>query len=134
MLTRRDLLFSGALAPRLRADADDRAQQNSQATDAVERGIRQLTDAVRELHHATSSSDLTEIRNRQRTYFKANQKFPDYIDVGLRVWERLYDWHIENQLPLRMARLPDGRLEMEVMSTLAVLKWELGENEIGQPY
>jgi len=132
MLTRRDLLFSSAFASRLRADGD--AAQTSQVTDAMERELRQLTDAVQALHRATSSADLAQIRDKQRVYFKTNERFPEFIDVGLRVWERLYDWHIDNQLPLKVVRASDGRLEMEVMSTLVLLKWEMGENEIGQPY
>jgi hypothetical protein len=63
-----------------------------------------------------------------------NQKYPNYIDIGLSVWERLYMWHLENHLPLKAARAPDGHMEMEFMFTTLILKYDLAEAMIGNPY
>src|SRR2546430_8962823 len=43
---------------------------------------------------------------------KANQKFPDYMDVGIDVWEHMHDWHVRTRQPLTIVRTNDGRYGM----------------------
>ena len=98
--------------------------------------LHEIRDAIRDLQHSglTPSPDLDQIREKQRTHFKINQKFPAYIDIGLTIWERLYKWHLENHLPLATRRTTEGRIEMDYMYTTLVLKWELADTMIGVPY
>ena len=135
MLSRRDLLMSGALASRLRPAETDALQRSSQSgSDAATRqDLQEIRDAVRDLRRLTPSLDVTQIQDRQRLHFKLSQKFPDYIDIGLQVWERLYTWHFENKLPLKAARTPEGRLEMEFMFTTLVLRADIPDSLIGNP-
>jgi hypothetical protein len=63
-----------------------------------------------------------------------NQKFPNFIDIGITVWERLYMWHLENKIPLKAGRTPEGRMEMELMFTTLVLRADVAEFLIGTPY
>jgi hypothetical protein len=93
-----------------------------------------ISSALRELHRLTPSSDIDQIRERQRTHFKVNQRFPAYIDIGLSVWERLNTWHLENHLPLATRRTPEGRMEMDYMYTTLILKWDMADAVIGVPY
>jgi hypothetical protein len=96
--------------------------------------LRDLSLAVRDLRRLTPSADVTQIQERQRLHFKLTQKFPNCIDVGLTVWERLTMWHLENHLPLKAARTPEGRMEMEFMFTTLVLKFDSPDTLIGNPY
>lgn len=122
MLSRRELLMlggaAGAPAPREISAGD----------------LNVISNAMRDLRHLTESADVTQVQDRQRTHFKINQRFPNYIDIGLMVWERLYTWHLENHLPLKASRTPEGRVEMEFMFTTLVLRWDMAESLIGVPY
>ena len=93
-----------------------------------------ITNALRDLQHLTPSSEVAQIREKQHTHFKINQKFPNYIDIGLVVWERLSMWHLENRLPLKAVRTPEGRMEMEFMFTTLVLKADMADSLISVPY
>ena len=131
MLTRRDLFLSGALASSLRPAA----AQTSSAGDngATQKGLADIRDALVSLKHAPLTRDMIDIRQKQRIHFKVNQKLPDFIDVGLTVWEGLYDWHLDNQIPLKVTRVGD-RFEMEIMLIMVVLRHDLGDTQIGIPY
>jgi hypothetical protein len=128
MLSRRDLLMSVPAAAHLRPSAAPAARELSS------NDLGPISSALRDLHHLTASGEVDLIKERQRTHFKINQKFPAYIDIGLMVWERLSTWHLENHLPLTARRTPEGRMEMEFMFTTLVLKWELADTMISVPY
>jgi hypothetical protein len=138
MLSRRDLLMSGALASSLRPGepAAAQMQRSSQAGgDPVDQDLHEIRDALRDLlQRLTPSRDVTEIRDKQRLHFKLTQKFPDFIDIGIQVWERLYTWHLENKLPLKAVRTPEGRMEMEFMFTTLLLRSDIPDTQIGVAY
>ena|SRR5436190_9352366 len=120
MFTRRDLLLGVPAAAAARdLSADD---------------LRPIAGALNALRHLTPSADIDTIKERQHTHFRINQKFPNYLDLGFSVWERVYTWHLENHLPLNVKRAPDGHLEMEFMFTALVLKWDMADPMIGMPY
>src|SRR4051812_21166206 len=98
MFSRRDLLMSGMFASSMRA-ADDGGQQRVPASTAdgpTANDIHEIRDAILGVRRLTPSGDVTQIQERQRLHFKLNQKFPNYIDIGFTVWERLSIWHLEN--------------------------------------
>jgi hypothetical protein len=136
MLSRRDLLMSGALASRLRpAEADALQRGAPPANDAgVQDGLRAIGGALQELHRLTDSPEVKQIRDRQRFHFKQNQKFPEYIDIGIDVWDRLITWHLENKLELKAGRTPSGRMEMDFLFTRLVLRADVAETMISNPY
>jgi hypothetical protein len=139
MLSRRELLMSGALASRVRpAEAGQQPQQQRRTQDpndaAIDGDLKDIRDAVREVSRLTPSADITLIQERQRFHFKANQRFPSYIEVGLQVWQRLFMWHLENHLPLKAGQTPDGRMGLEFMFTTLILKPELPDTMVGNPY
>jgi hypothetical protein len=136
MLSRRDLILTGAFASSLRP-ADAAAQRTAATSDSgIGQDLDQIRDALRDLRGGglTVSPEITDIREKQRTHLKINQKIPDYIDVGVRVWEHLYDWHLQNHLPLKVSRASDGHAEMEVMLTTLILRSDIPEAMIGVPY
>jgi hypothetical protein len=128
MLSRRDLLMGVPVAAHLRPAAAPAARELSSGD------LGPISSALRDLHHLTASADVDQIREKLRTHFKINQKFPAYLDIGLMVWERLYTWHLENHIPLTARRTPEGRMEMDLMFTTLVLKWEMPDTMIGVPY
>ena len=131
MFSRRDLLLGAPVAARL---GQQRPASPPPNMDVSSQELREIRDAVRDLHHLSSSDEVTLIRQKQGSHFKINQKFPNYIDVGLSVWERLSTWHLENHLPLTTRRTPEGRMEMDFMYTTLILKWEMADALIGVPY
>jgi hypothetical protein len=135
MLSRRELIAGGAgvhmaggSAAAAQRDRDDRDRDLSQVIQEV-RGIRSLLTA-----DPVGSATVTTLRDRQRQFYRINQRFPECIDVGIRVFEEMQNWHIRNLRPLNINRTGDGRWQMDFILSVLVLKHELPENEIGQPY
>jgi hypothetical protein len=98
--------------------------------------LRSIRDALAALQNQNkvATPDVNQIRDRQRQFFRLNQRFPECVDVGIRVWERMQDWHIVNGRVLTIQRAGEGRWQMDFIMSVLVLKHELAENEIGQPY
>jgi hypothetical protein len=130
MLSRRELIAGGAGIHLARGDAA--AAQN-------ERELRELRDEVSGIRTAltanpVSTPTVSALRERQRQFFRLNQRFPECIDVGIRIWEQMQDWHIRNLRPLNISRGGDGNWQMDFILTVLVLKHSFGDNEIGQAY
>ena len=131
MFSRRDLITGGAAFTQLRpAPAAAAAQQC--ADNGTE--LIAIRDAQRELRHPTSWSFASQVRERQRTFLRQNQRYPEFIDIGIRVWEGLQDWHVENRQELKIGRAPEGRYMMEFMLTQLVLRTEIPDGEVSIGY
>jgi hypothetical protein len=89
---------------------------------------------VLESRLASPFVELTEIRQQQRIFLKASQKFPEFIEIGINIWDRVYDWHVRHQQPLNIGRRDDGRYAMTFMFTTLVLRPEQTDNYIGFAY
>ena len=79
-------------------------------------------------------STVTTLRDRQRQFFRSISAFPNASMSAFASWEQMQDWHIRNLRPLNINRAGDGRWQMDFIMSVLVLKHELPENEIGQPY
>ena len=77
---------------------------------------------------------VDRIRQNQKIYFKANGKFPDFVDVGIDVWEKIYDWHVRALQPLNVTRLGDGRLSMAFMLSALVLRADVSNDFVSVGY
>jgi hypothetical protein len=134
MIERRELvggsLLAGAAAALL-GDVPAAAAQRSPDDDGetIARALNALRDVVRQ--RTEVSPELTRIREQQHVFLKSNQKFPDFMEVGIEVWENVYDWHVRHQLPLTMTRSSDGRYIMTVMFTTLILRPDQGSTYIG---
>jgi hypothetical protein len=133
MLSRRELIAGGAAMHM--AGGDAAAQQGGGDADSVRelRGINAVLDSIRD-QSAINTPVVNQLRDRQRQFFRLNQRFPECIDVGIRAWESMQDWHIRHLRPLNINRGGDGRWQMDFIMSVLVLKHELPENEIGQSY
>jgi len=130
MVERRDVIGGGlaaGLAAAFGAPASAQTRRDA-PDDAAETKIADAIDRLRQsLEHEHESADVSQIRAQQRTFLKANQKFPDYMDVGVDVWERMYDWHVRTRQPLNIVRATDGRYGMVFgVTTLLLMPQQTG--------
>ena len=133
MLSRRELIAGGAAVHVSRGDAAAAQRDSDDDTAPQLRSIRDVLDAIRRQYTVTTPV-VNQLRDRQRQFFRLNQRFPECIDVGIRIWEHMQDWHIRHLRPLNINRAGDGRWQMDFILSVLVLKHELPENEVGQPY
>lgn len=133
MLSRRELIAGGAAMAPLRAAHVAAAQAGAPNEDLSDE-LRSIRDVLRALQNKVATTTVRELRDRQRGFLRLNQRFPECIDVGLRVWEEMQDWHIVNGRPLTIQQTGDNRWQMDFIMTVLILRPELPENEIGQPY
>jgi hypothetical protein len=119
----------GTAAPAAAAGAAQRSGDAQVVADAIEEFAETIERAL-----LPPFAELAEIRTQQHTFIKAAQKFPDFIDVGLNVWDRVYDWHIRHRFVPQVVRRQDGRYTMPVMLTTLVLRPEQQDNYVGFGY
>jgi hypothetical protein len=125
MVERRDVIGGGLAAGLVAAFGGPAGAQarRDPADDAGELKVADAIDKLRQsIEHQHESAEVSQIRSQQRTFLKANQKFPDFIDVGIDVWERIEDWHVKTRQPLTVVRTNDGRYAMTFLTTTLILQ------------
>ena len=125
MVERRDVIGGGLVAGLSAAFGGPAAAQGrpDSSDDAATLRVVDAIDKLRQsLEHEHESSDVVQIRAQQHTFLKANQKFPDYIDVGIDVWDRLHDWHVRTRQPMTIVRTTDGHYGMVLTVTTLILQ------------
>jgi len=129
-MDRRHLVSGGLAAGVAAAFAPAPAGAAQQADDLrTAAAVDQLRQSVERQFQV--SPELARIREQQRTFLRANHKFPDFIEVGITVWESVLDWHVRHQRPLEVMRTAEGRYALHVMETTLVLRPEQTENYVG---
>jgi hypothetical protein len=108
MMRRREVVGSGMLAglaalvsPEESGASPVRRQDDNNA--AIVRAIDDLRQALERQASGCSPGicgAVEYVRAQQKTFLRANQKFPDYIDAGIDAWCELYDWHVRNRQPI----------------------------------
>ena len=135
MIERRNLV-GGGLAAGLAALAAAPAPAEAAAAAAQDDGVR-VAAAVDNLRAAVDRQAeapwrvVARVREQQHVWLRATQKFPDFMEVGIGVWEALWDWHVRYQQPLSVTRLPDGRYAMAFMFTTLLLRPDQDANFVG---
>ena len=122
--------FGGVLAEPAAAEPTTLAAEDTSeaAASAVDR-LRTLIE--RQSTPSTVSSAIALIRQQQRTYIRSHDKYPDFIEVGLGVFEDVYDWHVRYQQPINATRLPDGRYVIAFMFTNLILRPDQAVEYVG---
>jgi hypothetical protein len=142
MLSRRNLINGGLVAglagtalPHREAGAAARNQDDGSAS-ALRPVLEDIRTMLRNQYSCapTTCGEADLLRQEQRRFLKASGKFPDYIDVGLDVWERMYDWHVRNLQNLAISRTAEGRYSMVYALTTLVLRHDMSGNYIGLGY
>ena len=136
MLSRREVLGVGLVgtttttAARVPLLDDHTTERIVQALDRIEREIRRSRTNC----DLPLCPEVETVRAQQRTFLRGHQKFPDFIEVGIAVWERIYDWHVRTWQPLDVTRQPGGRYTMALGVTTLVLRPDVEEGFVGFPY
>ena len=139
MMNRRALFNGTALGGALLAVNGPVSAAGSVAgAEVSDRELEEVVKAVRaigtEMNHQATFWEIAAVREPIRTFLKANLKFPDYLDVGIDVWQQVYDWHVRFQQPLTLGRTPEGRMTVLLLATTIVMRPEQTANYIGLPY
>ena len=142
MLTRRDVM-AGSLLGTLATNGDSEAPAEQPEATAVERQLREIRtqlDNIREILNnafvrpSLSFGRIGQVRNQLEIYLRANGKFPDYLEIGIGVFEDVYDWHVKYQQPIQLNRTTDNRLVIRFMLTQLILRHEQETGFVGTPY
>lgn len=136
MMSRRELMttgLAGAAGVGRPAEAGAQGERDRDIT-----GV--LKDILAEMRRqqtvctTAGCAAIQRVRDTMRVFIKSSNRYPDYVDVGLDVWEDVYDWHVRHRQPLTVSRLPDGRYGMAFMFSTLVLRHEMTPNYIGPGY
>ena len=103
----------------------DASPQDSEKIDEILGHLRGLRGPI------PGAGEVAMIRQARRTYLKTTGKFPEYLDVGIDVWEGLIDWYVATRQLVDVGRLPDGRYFVKFVGTNIVLRAEVPEGHIG---
>ena len=138
MVSRRELLSGSVLSLAGAggvARRDDRSPQDVDLRPVVD-GLRGLRDEVARYASglAVSRDFISQIRKVQKQHFRTNGRFPTWIDVGIDVWESVYDWHIRNQQPPTVSREAPGRFTITFFFSTIVGRPDVEPNYISMPY
>jgi hypothetical protein len=133
MIDRRQLLENGLLGGVAGAFAGGGAQRGGDGRDAAE-VVKAIDDLREELRRQRQFTEIASIREQQMIFLRANNKLPDYIDVGAGLWFAAYDWHVRWQQPLTISRDPIGRTTLLLLSTQLVLRPDAQGDFMSLPY
>jgi hypothetical protein len=136
MLTRRALLTGGVMSGAAAGTAGAEAQSGRGSGDADERLVK-VVEEVRDLMRAAdggNAPELAQVRLLQKEFFKGRGKFPDFIEVGIDVWDTVVNWHIRTRQQPQVARMGDGRYAMALFQSNLVLRHDVSNSYIGQPF
>jgi hypothetical protein len=140
MRTRRSLLGAGLVAGIGAAAGVEAAPPPQQQTERI---LEEIVASLGQLRKETitwrdqmapGQGIVETIRRHQRTFLKSAQKYPDYMDVGIRPWEAICDWHALFGHQWNVTRTPEGRYATNFLLTTVILRPEQSEDYIGLPY
>ena len=139
MVERRDVMGTGLVAglAALVAPGAAAAEAAAPQEERVVQAVLSLRETVqRELEALRDGpwAGIERIREQQRIWVRSTQKYPDFMEVGLDVWDSLHDWHVRYQQPINVARMTDGRYAMVFMFTTIILRPDQMPNYVGLPY
>jgi hypothetical protein len=138
MVERRNLVGGGAIAGIIAlvaavAPGADAAQDVSKQYFEMTRAANEMRMLL-ERHYDAPWTGVAQIRNQQRIWLRTTQKFPDFIEIGVGIWEGLYDWHVRFQQPVNVSRAADGRYVMAFMFTTLILRTDVDPGYVGPAF
>jgi hypothetical protein len=143
MFTRRQIVTHGAVgafgAAAMPGAVENHAPQDSNAQ-AVVAAVEHLEKSVQgPLSAAFESNSLAHgyvqrLRDLFTTFLRANQKFPDFCDIGINVFYDLYDWHVKYREPLQVGRTADNRMTIRFMYTTLLVRLDSEPGYMGVPF
>jgi hypothetical protein len=124
--------LGGLLAPEPEAQrsSSNDDDKTAAAIDDLRRSFERQFDPT----ELGESAYIARVRQAQRMHLSATQRYPAYLEVGIDVWEHVYDWHVKQRQPVDAKRLPDGRYAMVFMFTTLLLRPDQAGEFVGPPY
>lgn len=136
MMERRDLVGGGlvaGLAAMMAPDAEAAGGAQRDNTEALSRAVDELRQTIQS-NYNNPWRVIAQLREQQRVWMRANYRYPEFIEIGIDIWDALYDWHVRFQQPLNVARMQDGRYAMSFMFTTFIMRPDALPNFIGFPF
>jgi hypothetical protein len=130
MISRRKVLTGGIAAGAAGAAGASPARAADDDNGAVLSAILDELRGARAMERIPGAAEIDSIRRAQRTFLKQAGKFPDQIEVGVDVWERVLDWLVSTRQRPEIERAADGRYVIRFFTTGIVLKPELPDSYI----
>lgn len=151
MVTRRDVVTTGALGALASASMDGSAEARgasatalaAQSPEAISaQALRELAQEVGEIRRqmrdaflgpSLSQGLVADVRRQFALFLKANQKYPDYVEIGPGVFTDVYDWHVRHRQALEVTRV-DNRMAIRFMFTWLILRPDQVDGFVGIPF
>jgi len=137
MVQRRELVGGGlvvGLATLLGPGAEPASAVDEEQTSSAINRLRETFERQFDQVYSGKWRGVSRVRKQQRTWLSAARKYPDFLEIGLDVWDNVYDWHVAYQQPLNVTRLADGRYAMAFMFTTLLLRPDLAPDFVGYPF
>jgi cystathionine beta-lyase family protein involved in aluminum resistance len=137
MVQRRELVGGGlvaGLATLVASGAEAAPALDDEQTARALNELRETFERQSAQVYSGKWRGISRVRHEQRTWLKATRKYPDFLEVGLDVWDNVYDWHVAYQQPLNVRQLADGRYAMAVMFTTLLLRPDQSPDFVGYPF
>ena len=77
---------------------------------------------------------VPKLRELYTAFLKANQKFPDFCDIGINIFYDVYDWHVKHKEPLLVGRTAENRLTIRFMYTTLLVRLDTDAVYLGIPF
>jgi hypothetical protein len=134
-MQRRDLVGGGIVTglASMMAPAAEAAVDDEESAIAINR-LRETLERQFEQAYSSRWRGVSRVRQQQRTWMQATRKYPDFIEIGLDVWDNIWDWHVVYQQPLNVTRVADGRYAMSFMFTTLLLRPEQNPDFVGYAF
>jgi hypothetical protein len=154
MVTRREVVTAvalGALGAVVEAHAEPeagptdaavsaRAEQSAETVSAqalkdISEEVQRIRQLMREAFVGPSvgAGVIGDVRKQFSIFVKANQKYPDFCEIGQGVFTEVYDWHVRYQQPIEVSRV-DNRSALRFMFTWLILRPEQADMYVGIPF
>lgn len=133
-MQRRELVGGGlltGLTALAAASPAGAAQGDDQQSAAAINRLRQTVERQFEEIYTGKWRGIARVRQQQRTWMQSSHKYPDFLEIGLDVWDNVYDWHVAFQQPVTMTRLSDGRYVMTFTFTTLILRPDQAPDFVG---
>jgi hypothetical protein len=123
-------LMTPSAASALPADAAARAADQEGVSDSIDQLRRTVENQFTRIY-TDKWQGVSRVRQQQNTWLRSTQKYPDFLEIGIDVWDNIYDWHVTHQQPLNMTRTTDGRYTMLFTFTTLLLRPEQAPDFVG---
>ena len=135
-MERRELVGGGlaaGLAALMVPEAEAAGAAQRDNSEALSRAVDDLRQTIQG-NYNNPWRVIAQVREQQRIFMRQNYRYPEFVDVGIDVWDALYDWHVRFQQQVNMRRMQDGRYAMAFTFTTFILRPDMIPTYIGTPY